>query len=147
MKIPGFEGAPFVMQEFVPREIFNLYGQKSMWFISQGVVTSMVFLRNWFDASITINNWHTGGKFQNRAYRVPDSNVGARLSQHKFGKAIDFNVAGLTSDEVAKRIMDNWDELRTNVSFTTIEDPAFTKGWTHLDTRYTFSDKLLIVKP
>lgn len=145
MKIPGFEGAPFVMQEFVPREIFNLYGVKSTWFISQGVITSMIFLRNWFDAAITINNWHNSGKFQNRGYRVPDSNVGARLSQHKFGKAVDFNVEGLTSDEVCKRIADNWDTLRTNVAFTTMEDPSFTKGWTHLDTRYTFSDKLLIV--
>lgn len=147
MKIPGFEGAPFELQEFVPRETFNLYGVKSTWFINKNVVVSMVFLRNWFDASITINNWHTSGKFQQRGYRVPDSNVGAKFSQHKFGKAIDFNVAGLASDEVAKRIMDNWPELRQHVAFTTMEDPAFTKGWTHLDTRWNNSDTLLIVKP
>lgn len=147
MKIPGFEGAPFVIEEFVPKEIFNLYGPKSIWFINVGVVTSMVFLRNWFDASITINNWHLGGKFQNRAYRVPDSKTGAKFSQHKLAKAIDFNVTGLDSDEVSKRIIDNWADIHKNVSFTTIENPEFTKGWTHLDTRYTFSDKLLIVKP
>lgn len=147
MKIPGFEGALFSIEEFVPREIFNLYGVKSTWFINQGVVVSMIYLRKYFDAPITINNWHSGGNFQNRAYRVPNSPVGAKFSQHKLAKAIDFNVQGLTSDEVAKKIIDNWDEIRLNVAFTTLEDPAFTKGWTHLDTRYTFSDKLLIVKP
>lgn len=147
MKIPGFEGAPFVMEEFVPREIFTQYGIKSTWFISQGVVTSMIFLRNWFGAAITINDWHTGGSFNNRGFRHPANKNFKALSQHKFGKAVDFNVAGLSSDDVAKRIIDNWDTIRTNVAFTTMEDPAFTKGWTHLDARYTNSDKLLIVKP
>jgi len=122
----------FDIEEFVPRGIFDQYGAKSIWYIDQQLIEGAEWLRSHFNAPITINNWHTGGKFQERGFRVPTTTTGARFSQHKFGRAIDFNVQGMTSDGVAKELIG----LAHTSHFTTIEDPKFTQGWTHLDLRY-----------
>ena len=54
-------------------------------------------IRDHFNASITINS----------AYRSPDYNIkigGAKNSQHKLGKACDFNVKGLSTEFVQETL-------------------------------------------
>lgn len=50
--------------------------------------------------SITINNWHSGGTLQQRGLRPDDTSVGAALSAHKRGAALDCNFAGASAEEV-----------------------------------------------
>ena len=99
--------AHFDIREFVPKPIYDQYGANSIWFIDHRLIEGAEWLRAHFNAPIIINNWHTGGKFQERGFRVPTTTTGARLSQHKFGRAIDFNVQGMTSDQVAKDLIDS----------------------------------------
>lgn len=136
----------FRLEEFVPKEIYSRFGEKSVWFIDRGTILLADFIRDRFGKSMTINNWHSGGSFNNRGFRVPDSTVGGKLSQHKFGKAIDFNIAGVTPQEIYKDIIDNAD-MYMKAGATTVEDISFTNGWIHLDRRYTNTSTLLIVKP
>lgn len=157
MKIPGFENEPFVIEEFVPKEIFKKFGANSIWFMDYHVVKSIVYLRHWYGAPMTLNNWHTGGNYNSRVFRMPDDDSGASLSQHKCKCATDFNVKGLTGSQAGRKIIDNWDEISMNVIFTTIENPEMTRrklpdgswsnGWTHLDGRWTGLNDLLIVNP
>jgi len=135
----------FDLREFVPKAIFDQYGANSIWFLDDRLIEGAEWLRAHFNAPITINNWHTGGSFQNRGFRAPNTTVGARLSQHKFGRAIDFNVAGMTAAQVAKDLIDSGHI--DDSPWTTIEDPAHTATWTHLDMRQTRSNDLLIVRP
>lgn len=137
----------FTIQEFVPKEIFDLYGAKSIWFVDLRLIEGMEWLRTYFNASITINNWHTGGHMQNRGFRSPLSTTGARLSQHKYGRACDFNVSGLTVPQTYNAIISDWDTIRKHTFFSTMEDISFTPTWTHLDGRNTGTNELLIVKP
>lgn len=137
----------FDLREFVPSDIWEGYGENAKWFIDIRVFQSMEYIRSIFDAPITINNWHTGGTFQNRGFRHPLSTVGARLSQHKFGRAIDFNVEGITSTAVFNTLKSEWSKIAANTWFTTMEDPAIATTWTHIDMRHTGSKQLLIVKP
>ncbi len=75
-----------------------------------------------------------------------NTDTGAMYSQHKYGKAIDILVAGMTPPEVFEFIKQEWDEL-SRLGMTTIEDVEFTKTWNHIDTRNWQDTQLHIVKP
>ena len=142
MKIGSF----FVLQEFIPPVIYNKWGDRSIWFIDKRIFLLADFIRNRLGKSMTINNWHTGGAFSLRGFRPPETTTGGALSQHRFGRAIDFNIAGMTPQEIYKDITDHFD-MYSKAGLTTVEDIAFTTGWNHVDIRQIDSDKLLIVKP
>ena len=136
----------FDIQEFVPKPIYELYGDKSRWFINPKVVDIAEFIRGEFMLPVIINNWHTGGTFQERGYRVPTTQTGARYSQHKFGNAIDINVKGIPSPELAEWIIAAFPTLK-GLGLTAIEHPEDTPTWTHLDVRWHLGGELLIVRP
>lgn len=137
----------FDLREFIPEQIYKTYGDQSIWFVDIRLVEGMEWLRTFFAAPITINNWHVGGTFQYRGFRSPQATVGARLSQHKFGRACDFNVQGMTAPQVFEAIKSDWAVISKHTFFTTIEDVSDTPTWVHLDGRQTRSNELLIVKP
>lgn len=136
----------FKIQEFVPPAIYAQYGDRSQWFIDPKLVEIAEFIRAEFDLPVTINNWHIGGKFQERGYRVPTTTTGARYSQHKFGNAIDFNIQGIPSPEVAEWIKASFAYLKP-LGLTAMEHPDDTPTWTHVDVRWHLGDELLIVRP
>lgn len=167
----------FDVRQFVPKTVYDKYGQNSWWFISDNIVKLADFTESFFetyfkgidltieDVKILINDYHVGGKFENRGLRTVDyinSQLAkgvktAKLSQHVGGStnAIDFNIVlvykggrqrVLNSDEVWDIIFKN-QEVFMAAGLTTLEDKSITKGWTHADCRFTGLDKLLIVKP
>jgi hypothetical protein len=132
----------FKVEEFVPREIYNQYGDKSIWFIDSKIVTICDWLRVNLNRPITINDWHTGGQYNYSGYRPPDCAIGAKLSQHKRGAAADIKVRDMTPVQVAAFIKANYKEL-FKLGLTTIEKD--TPSWTHIDTRWTGSPYLFEV--
>lgn len=141
MKIGHFD-----IRELVPESIWKRYGDSSIWFIDPRVFEFMNFIRNRYGKPVIINTWHTGGKFTERGFRIPTTSIGSKLSQHKFGRAADFNVHGMTPDEVRADIMANQEEFIA-AGLTTIEDGEFAPTWVHADCRYTRMDTIKIVKP
>ena len=137
----------FDLMEFVPQGIWDQYGPKSLWFVDMRLIEGAEWLRGYFNAAIIINNWHTGGPFQNRGFRHPDSTVGGKLSQHKAGRAIDFNVVGIKPQKVWSMLVDDWQTVAQHTFFTTIEDIDDTPSWVHIDGRSNKSNEPLIVKP
>jgi len=136
----------FALHEFVPIHIYHRYGRNARWFIRPEVVKLAEFYREWFDVPVTVNNWYWGGRFQERGFRVPETQTGSQYSQHKFGAAFDCNVRGLTADAVREEILNNADEFM-NAGLTTLEHPAYAPTWIHSDIRSTGMDEILIVKP
>lgn len=139
-------GTYFRLEEFIPKEVYNRFGENSIWFVDTRIVDLANFVRSRFGKSMTINNWHSGGNFNYRGFRPPDCSVGGKLSQHKFGRAIDFNIEGITPQEVYKDIIQNT-SLYIKAGATTVEDIAYTKGWSHIDIRAHKEPGLKIVKP
>lgn len=84
------------------------------------------------------NDWYWGGKNQYRGYRPPECKIGAKLSQHRFGRAFDL-IPLDTKLEVIRRdiLAGKWPQIKgleLNVS------------WLHIDFRnssrlVTFSPK------
>lgn len=80
----------------------------------------------------TINNWWWGGKNQYRGWRPFDCEVGAEISQHKFGRAGD-SLFSLPAEEIRQDILNNEsDDIFKHISV--IEKDV---GWLHCDCRNT----------
>jgi hypothetical protein len=149
----------FRVEEFVPQKIFQKYGDKSVWFVDPKIIRIAQLLREYFDKSMTINNWHNGGSFNYRGFRDDsfyyqwDANLSAykskrkgKLSQHRMGRAIDFNISGVECDEVRNEFLKN-EAQWIDAGLTVIEDARYSPTWIHCDIRYTGMDKIFIVKP
>ena len=131
----------FCIEEFVPPVVFKRFGAKSIWFIDKQVVTVSQFFRDRYGKSITINDWHTGGRRTLSGFRPPNSTVGANLSQHRFYKAADLKWLqdDMDMDEIREDVRNNWNLFQVH-GLTTIE--LGTDSWIHADCRWTNSDKL-----
>ena len=150
----------FDIRELVPETIWDAYGERSVWFIDPRTIAFLQELRDIFEeiypkqVSIVINNWHMGGNRSKSGFRLPTETMGAKFSQHKFGRAVDIQVfvgnskdrSQLDSKEVNRIIFANEQRLMAK-GLTTVENVEYTKGWNHLDCRPTGLSKLLIVNP
>ena len=101
------------------------------------------------DRAITINNWKSGGEFQWRGLRTldyPEKDANGQpkspRSAHRLGAAFDFNVSGLTPQQVYQIIL-----AAKPSKIRRMEDISITTGWTHCDTYEWDGDGILIVKP
>lgn len=129
----------FLIPELVPPEIWNAWGEKSIWFIDRRIVNAAEKIRTYFNVPMFINTWHWGGQYKERGFRSFGTTTGAQFSQHKFGRAIDFSFTNIKSDEVFEVITKKWADF----GITTIEQG--TRGWNHVDVRDTGLDHLFEV--
>ena len=136
----------FDLQEFVPKEVYAKFGDASLQFIDKRIVDVVQLLRDLTGKAVTVNNWHTGGKYNESGYRVPDTKTGAFYSQHKSGRAADVKVAGMTPKEVVALILKNKKSFM-DLGLTTIENTDATPTWTHLDCRWTGLSDIKFVNP
>lgn len=136
----------FLIQEFVPKAIYEQFGSKSIWFIDKKLITIAEFLRSFLSSPVTINNWHVGGSYSESGYRVPDTTTGGKLSQHKLKSAIDVKVKGITPQDVYKIILAN-EKRFMEAGITTMENIEATPTWNHIDVRWTGLNNILIVNP
>lgn len=103
------------------------------------------WLRDAFDAPVTINNYATGGQYKESGLRDINTKTGAKKSAHKEGKAIDIKVKGMTAKEVYDWCLSKQTELYA-MGIREIEDNAYTPTWTHLATRGNHLS-IKIIKP
>lgn len=104
----------FSVKELVGPEVYRKHGDRSIQFICPMLQETLFILRHNLKKPITINNWAFGGRFTQRGLRT---NVSAMvlnknflyLSAHMFGKAVDFDVKGMTACEVREWIVSNAD--------------------------------------
>ena len=136
--------ANFNLKEFIDPETYKRFGDSSIWFIDNRIITLAQFIRERLNKPCTINNWSNGGQYQYSGFRPPECTIGAKLSQHRFGRGIDLKCKGMTADEVREDIIKNFD-IYNKIGLTTIEDGKFAPTWCHIDVRE--SEELLIVKP
>jgi len=136
----------FFLDEFIDPITYRDFGAQSIWFIDKRIIMIAQKLRELGNNPIIINNWLIGGSFKASGFRRPSSRIGAYLSQHKFGRAIDVKVKGKTPEEVLEIINQHWSVFKA-LGLSTVEDISFTTTWNHLDIRQTNMEDLLIVKP
>ena len=80
---------------------------------------------------LVCNTWPFGGQHQFRGYRPQDCTVGAALSQHRFGRALDLVPVQATAAEIRADIRAH-PEMEAFEHITCVEDDV---GWLHVDCR------------
>lgn len=136
----------FNIKELVPKSVYDKYGEFSWRFLDKQAVIGLQLFREWWGVPVMVNNWHNGGRFHNRGFRMPNTTVGAFLSQHKFGRAWDLNVRGIPSDDVYDSILADEDYF-FEIGITRMEKKKYTKGWTHIDFALTTFDHIQLIRP
>ena len=79
------------------------------------LLQAMLIIRTTLDKKITINTWKWGGKFSQRGLRTNLGQIVMKmvkrkklyLSAHLMGKAVDFDVEGMSAEEVRMWIVKN----------------------------------------
>ena len=120
------------LQEFVDPGTYNALGSNAWIVMDPKIVWTAEAIRKTLNKPITINNWANGGQFSLRGFRPTSSSTGAAYSQHRYGRAIDFDIAGMTSEEVRTWIKANLSKLDCLKYITTIEANV---NWVHIDVR------------
>lgn len=122
----------FVIQELVDPETYAALGESAWSLFDTTLLSTMDRLRDRYKVPITINNWHKGAvnPFKSRGFRHPDSTVGAKLSAHKRGQAIDFDVYGMSAEKVRADIKANQEHL--DIMF--INQVELGVNWVHIST-------------
>lgn len=132
----------FMIQEFVPRDVYQRFGESSIWFIDQRIITLAQHFRDLF-GPLTVNNWHAGGLFDSRGFRPCTDPDGAKFSQHRFGRAVDLVFDDEPAEFIREYIRKNFIHLNQEFGLTTIEKD--TPTWVHVDLRYTGLEHLMEV--
>ena len=136
----------FKLYELIPRNIYKIYnGSEKLWYLFDNRILVMAqSLRDRY-GKMSANTWYWDGAHQYRGWRPFSLSIGAKLSQHKFGRAIDLVPTEVSVDEIRNDIKENYmnDDFRF---ITCIEDNT---SWLHTDCRNhnKYKDGLLIVKP
>jgi len=127
----------FALEEMVHPTIFNTIGDRAADFLNVNLAPTAQFLKEFLtehlghNESITVNDWAWGGNFKSSGLRLPAGLVGAKLSAHRFGTAIDCKFKHLTPVEVQDLIMSNQDKF---IFISRMENAKVTKTWLHLET-------------
>lgn len=140
----GYYPVHFTIPEFIGPETYAKYGNNALWFMDSRILWTIDATREYFNVPMTVNTWKQGGQYQERGLRLSSSDTGADMSQHKFGRAIDFDLAGMTADVVRAEIKKNY---KTEPAFRFITALEENVSWVHIDCRNTnMSDLLLFTK-
>ena len=127
----------FGIEELVDKTVFDKYGEVAWKFMDELLLDCLLIIREELGKPMTINNWKWGGQFSQRGLRHNMSPMVKKknymyLSAHMFGKAVDFDVKGMTAVEVREWIVANEDKLPCKVR---LEKNMKGKpiSWVHLD--------------
>ena len=136
----------FLLQEFIPKSIYDRFGVNSIWFIDDRIIKVAQYFRDKYNLPITINDWHTGGNRQYSGFRPPDCEIGAELSQHRAGRACDLKFLGqddISIDDIRENIRANQKEFY-DIGLRAVEEGTDT--WLHLSVQNTnLKDEILFI--
>jgi len=138
----------FKVYELVCPKVYNKFGFIALQFFDEKLLVTIDWIRETLNKPIIINNWFSGGNFDERGLRciqcsiVRDKCLSGQVyvSPHILGKAVDFDVEGMKAEEVRKWLILNRDSipypirLENNVS------------WVHLDVEDN-GTKIYLFKP
>lgn len=136
-----YEPKYFSIKEYVPPDIYSKLGDGAVILFDDRLLRSDDAIREYFGVPVTINNWHIDGQRMYSGYRPHDCPVGARYSQHRFGRASDKILQGIDAETARKEILSN------SKAFPFIRAMEIDISWLHTDCRPISSDEIMLFKP
>lgn len=130
------------IEELVDEATFQALGESGWQLFDPLLLSTLDRIRERYKAPVIINNWKAGGSFDARGFRPSKSVVGAPLSAHRRGQACDFDVKGMTSEEVRKDIRDHQEHM----DFQFINRVELDTSWVHIDVA-NVPNRIVFFKP
>lgn len=147
----------FSLEELVCPDIFNKFGKTAVEFFSQDLLITLDLLRDQL-GPIYVNNWDMDpairkkqgiSLFDERGFRCLQCSLVVKaiedkrlyVSPHMTGQGVDFDVKGMTAQQVRKWLKDNQAKLPFPIR---LEDKV---NWIHLDIRDTNKGKVTLFNP
>lgn len=98
----------FSIGEMVCSHVYDKYGERAWRFFDNRLLIILETLRDRINKPVFINSWQVHGEYSQRGLRCPQCQIvkdkvaagELYMSAHTLGKAIDFDVEGLLSEEV-----------------------------------------------
>lgn len=139
----GYRPKHFDLRELVPPDVYMDRGPAAWELLDPRALIVLDALREKFGPCV-VNDWHLGGGFKESGFRNPVTGTGARLSQHKFGRAFDCKFKNAKPREVFDHLLEHADEWPL---LTVLEDVEHTWSWVHIDVRAADWQGIRVVKP
>ncbi len=79
----------FYLDEFINPVTYNKFGVKSQRYIRPELIKIAQMIRSYTGLSCEINNWATGGAYEESGLRDFTTSTGATYSAHKFGQEME----------------------------------------------------------
>lgn len=132
----------FRIQELVPKALFTDVPEDYLWGLFDNRLLVLLDLFRERYGPAVVNNWANGGKFDQSGFRT--EKIGAKLSQHRYGRAADMKFSHVSPEEIRLDIKHN---LFVPEQLTCVEED--TETWLHIDVRnhQLPNGKILWVKP
>ena len=131
----------FQPQELLPPEIYDEIKEEGLWLIDYRMLKTVDILRDFFGKPITINNWVFGGDRKYSGLRPFNTIVGAKYSQHKYGRAMDCIIMDVPAEDARHQIMLN----QQHFSCITCMEKGV--SWLHIDCRATNVPNIILIDP
>lgn len=131
----------FKIEELVSKNMYEKYGDRCWELFDPRILESIDEIRQLFKQPITVNNWHIGGRFQYRGFRESECKEGSEFSQHRFGRAIDFDIKNILSSQARQGIIKYYKEWFPYIKY--VEDDV---NWNHIDCRNSKYDGIHLFK-
>ena len=119
----------FTLDEIVHKDIIEKIGNRSADFLHAELVPTLEAIRARFGA-IVVNGTYKGEVFTNSGLRLPKGDLGASMSSHKFGNAVDCKFYGSTPLEVQNYIIRHQSEFP---HISRMENAMTTVTWLHAE--------------
>jgi hypothetical protein len=128
----------FLVQELVSERVYILCGDMSIALIPLEELITVVTLRKELDRAMYINTWcfPKMKRFDGRGYRDLLEETGSLGSQHRIAKGWDYDVVGMTAQEVRDFIIENQNKFP---HIRRLEDGV---SWTHHDSKCTNKNEI-----
>jgi hypothetical protein len=138
----------FDLWEFVSKKILAQGEKTALLTVDKRIITVAQAIRDDIDRGVFINTYNLGGHLENSGVRDFDTPIGAKYSQHKYGRAIDIKVPSMNHKEVVERIMKR-EMFFFNLGVRRIESLEATPTWIHIDLGVSNLDQsgIIIFKP
>jgi hypothetical protein len=125
----------FSAKELIPRLLYAKYQHRGdQWLINvlfdERLLKVADTLREEY-GSMTINDWAWGGAAQFRGFRSGGCDVGATLSQHRFGRALDLIPKDINPREIRADILED----QMSPPYRDIGGLEMGIDWLHIDVR------------
>ncbi len=119
----------FKIYELVDPVTYEKYGEGAWKFFDIDILVLADALRERY-GPCTVNDWFWGGKFIYSGYRPSSCRIGAKMSLHRFFRALDMKFKNISAAKVRKGIRDDmgyWEVM----GLKRVENKV---NWLHIDT-------------